>query len=284
MLAGTHLAHAQDAASLQVRHAILREQLAVNPFQRPIHIESHQYAGNLKGDVYALIEQPLAVVGPALQGVDHWCEILILHLNIKRCRASARKVGDTLSISIGGKHDRPSTESSMVNFRYRESPSGSDYLQVLLDAPNGPMGTSDYVVMLEAAGVDLERTFLHLSYTYAYGITARMAMLGYLATRGRNKVGFTTTGRTPAGEPIHIHGMRGVVERNTMRYYLAIEAYLGALAVPPSAQRDKRLNDWYTAAERYPLQLHELERDEYLHLKVIEFRSRQLPWPDATAN
>ncbi len=64
--------------------------------------------------------------------------------------------------------------------------------------------------------------------------------------------------------------MRGVVERNTMRYYLAIEAYLGALTTPVPQQLEKRLNDWYSGIERYPLQLHEIERSEYLAMKRSE--------------
>jgi len=69
--------------------------------------------------------------------------------------------------------------------------------------------------------------------------------------------------------------MRGVVERNTMRYYLAIEAFLGALSVPPQARLEKRLRDWFAAAERYPRQLHEKERDEYLKMKRREYLRQQ---------
>ncbi len=73
----------------------------------------------------------------------------------------------------------------------------------------------------------------------------------------------------------YIDGLRGIVERNTMRYYLAIEAYLGALSVPPSAQLDKRLNDWYAAVERYPRQLHEIGQQEYLEMKRRECLRQQ---------
>ena len=52
-LAGMPLAQAQDAASLQARHAVLREQLASNPFQRPLYLESSDRSGELKGDIYA---------------------------------------------------------------------------------------------------------------------------------------------------------------------------------------------------------------------------------------
>ena len=76
---------AQDAAALKARHDSLREQLATNPFQRPIHLESTQTANDLKGDVYAVVEQPYSVVGPALQSMNQWCDLLILHLNVKHC-------------------------------------------------------------------------------------------------------------------------------------------------------------------------------------------------------
>jgi hypothetical protein len=64
--------------------------------------------------------------------------------------------------------------------------------------------------------------------------------------------------------------MRGVMERNTMRYALAIEAYLNSLAAPPTGRLETRLNEWFTLSEKYPRQLHEMERGEYLALKQKE--------------
>jgi hypothetical protein len=114
-----------------------------------------------------------------------------------------------------------------------------------------------------------------MSYSYAYGMAARMAMQGYLATVGRDKFGFSITGKSDVGKPVYIDGVRGVVERNTMRYYLAIEAYLGALSTPPADQTEKRLRDWFDAVERYPQQLHELDRNEYLDMKRREVQRQQ---------
>jgi len=74
-------------------------------------------------------------------------------------------------------------------------------------------------------------------------------MRAYLATLGSDKVGFTIMGKLPDGQPKYVGGMRGVVERNTMRYYLAIEAHLGALATPLPLQRQKRLHNWFIATE-----------------------------------
>lgn len=137
-----------------------------------------------------------------------------------------------------------------------------------MDAPEGPYDTRDYRLFAEAVPLPGGRTFLHLGYGMGYGGASRLAMQLYLGTIGRDKVGFTRVGR--AGQEEFVDGLRGVVERNTMRYYLAIDAYLDSLAVPPGQQLEKRLHAWFDATERYPRQLHEVERDAYLRMKRDE--------------
>ncbi len=268
-------AQAQDAATLQARHAALGEALANNAFARPLVLESSEGAGQLKGDIYARIEQPFARLAPALQGGEHWCEILILHLNVKQCRASTAASGETLSLVVGQKFDQPLAEAYRIDFAYRVITSRSDYQQIALEAESGPLGTSRYRIAVEAVAIDSARSFLHLSYSYNQGLAARMAMQAYLATVGRAKVGFSIVGRHADGAPLYVGNLRGVIERNTMRYYLAIEAYLGALDTPPTQRLAKRLNGWHIGVERYPAQLHELERTEYLELKRNQVLAQQ---------
>ena len=100
-------------------------------------------------------------------------------------------------------------------------------------------------------------------------------MQAYLATAGRSKVGFTITGRQPDGQPDYIGGVRGPVERNTMRYFLAIDAYLGALTVPLPEQFEKRLRAWYDSTDVYARHLHEVDRAAYLEMKRNEYRRQQ---------
>ncbi|MGK2941836.1 MAG: hypothetical protein ACSLFJ_09200 [Immundisolibacter sp.] len=276
-LVGASQAQAQDAASLKARYADLSERLANNQFQRPLYLESTESSGKLQGDIYALVEQPYTVVSPALRGMDHWCDILILHLNVKGCRASSPTAGDTLSLSIGRKFDQPLADAYEFEFLYKVVAAAADYQQVTLDAKEGPLGTSRYRIALEVVALDAQRSFLHLSYAYAYGLTARIAMQTYLATIGRHKVGFSVVGQGPDGQPIYTGGTRGVVERNTMRYYLAIEAYLDALSAPAQEQIEKRLHAWHAGVEGYPVQLHELELGEYLEMKHKEILRQQAP-------
>jgi hypothetical protein len=276
VLCAASTAQAQDAAALRARHAALRDALAHNEFQRPIVLASSERSDSLQGDIDARIDQPFATVGPALQGVGHWCDILILHLNVKQCRGADSKGPDALQLVIGQKHDQPLDQAYRFAFSYRVMASRPDYLQVQLNADEGPLGTSGYRIVLEVAALDARRSIVHLSYAYRFGVAARLAMQGYLATAGRNKVGFSVAGRQPDGQPQYIGGTRGVIERNTMRYFLAIEAYLGALSLPPAQQFEKRLADWQSGVERYPLQLRELGRSDYIAMKREQVRHQQV--------
>ncbi len=230
-------------------------------------LESRQNSGELEGDVYALIEHPFERVDAALKGPGQWCDILMLHLNVKHCVASGSASPATLSVHVGKKHDQPLPDTFKVQFAYRQVASTPDYLQIQLRADEGPLGTSDYRITLEAVSLDAKRSFLHLTYAYTYGLAARLAMQGYLSTLGRGKVGFSVVERDASGRPVYVDNVRGVVERNTMRYYLAIDTAVDTYGLPPAERQEKRLADWFAATERYPRQLHELERDEYLDMK-----------------
>ncbi|BBJ24482.1 hypothetical protein [Candidatus Nitrotoga sp. AM1P] len=130
--------------------------------------------------------------------------------------------------------------------------------------------------MLEAIPLKEGGTFIHLSYSYAYGFTAKLVMQAYLKTLGSDKVGFTVIKKLPDGKPLHVRGIRGALERNTVCYFLAINAYLGALSAPPQQQLEKRLRDWFASTEGYPLQLHKLEQNEYLDMKRKEYKRQQV--------
>jgi hypothetical protein len=266
--------HAQGAASLRAKEAALRDQLAKSPFRRPLVLESAEAKGALSGDVYAVVSYPYEMVGRALSSLDHWCDILLLQFNVKDCRARGNG-GGTLSIAVARKSDDPSSDVHQVDLGYRVASATSDYLAVQLGADAGPLGTKNYRIMLEAIPLDAKRSFVHLSYSYSYGAAARIAMKDYLSTSGRDKVGFSVVGRQPDGTPTYIGGERGVIERNSMRYYLAIEAHLGAYGLPAAQRAEKRLNDWFTAVERYPRQLHEMEREQYLAMKRKDLARRQ---------
>jgi len=268
-------AHAQDAAALLARHAALRAGLAHNAFGRPLVLDSSDASGLFRGEIHAVVAQPFAVVGPALQGMEQWCDVLMLHLNVKTCRSQGSGDASTLSLAVGRKFDQPISEAFQIDFAYRVVASHADYLQVALGAAAGPLDTKDYRIGFEATPLDATTTFVRMSYAYAYGMAAQIAMAAYFATIGRDKVGFSIVGHSSDGAPIYLADRRGAVERNTMRYYLAVEAYLGVLALPVAQRPEQRLRDWFDATERYPRQLHELTREDYLAMKRSELAQRK---------
>jgi len=264
-LACAGAAHAQDAAALRARFDSLQDKLAHNAYGRPLVLQSTQNSDHLEGEVYARVEQPYATVQKGLQGTQNWCGILILHLNVKMCHAQP----GGLDMALGRKYDQPAEDAYKLHFDFKQAADGADYLRAELTSADGPLGTKDYRIAVEAAPLDAGHTMLHMSYAYGFGFTARVAMNTYLSTVGASKVGFSVTGKDSDGKPTYVDGVRGLVERNTMRYYLAIDDYVSA---PLPGQLDQRLNTWFDATERYPRQLHEMEKADYLAMKKDEAR------------
>ena len=267
-------AFAQDAATLKARYEALQDKFANNQFGRPLVLESKEASGDLKGDVYAIVDYPYSTVQQALVSPEHWCDILILHLNVKRCKASSG-TPKMINLNVGRKFDQPVEDAYELNFKYRVGASTADYLQVLLSADEGPLSTKNYRIQVEAVPIDPKRTVIHMSYAYGYGFAAKMAMQTYLATLGSAKVGFTVLDKKPDGKPVYQTGVLGLLERNTMRYYLAIDAYLSAYGLPAAEQPEKRIREWYASTERYAPQLHEMDQNEYLDMKRKEMRRQQ---------
>jgi hypothetical protein len=263
------------AATLHARFTALQGELSRNAFRRPVHLESREGANDVTGEIYAHVAYPFAVASAGLEKPSQWCDVLILHLNTKYCRPDGPGSPTILHVDIGKKFDQPRDEAYRVDFDYRVSARSANYLQVKLSAAEGPLSTRDYRIDLEATPADDGGTYIRLSYSYGFGMLGKIALQAYLASIGRHKVGFTVDGAESDGTPRYIGGTRGLVERNTMRYYLAIESYLGALALPAPARIEKSLRDWYTATEIYARQLHEMTESEYLDMKRKEYTRQQ---------
>ncbi len=269
------LAQSRDADLLRAKFVALQGALRQNQFQRPLVLDSSENSNRLQGEIHATVAYPFGLVKAGLSDPAHWCDVLLLHVNTKFCRAAPGPAGTVLRVSIGKKTPQELADVAHVDFRYRLVSETSDFFAVALDAPEGPLGTSGYRIRLEAVALPNDQTFLHLSYSYDMSFTGRLAMQTYLATLGSGKLGFSVQGLTTDGQPDFISGVRGVVERNTMRYYLAIDAYLSARRSLPEAQFEQRLQAWFTAVERYPRQLHELDRLAYLEMKRAEQQRQQ---------
>ena len=269
-----------DASALLAKHGSLASALVSNPYGRPLVLESAEAGDVVSGNAYAVLDAPFASVSAAFRNPGTWCDVMILHINTKYCRVVPGSNPAMLKVHIGKKTPQTLQDSFPLEFVMRQVGTSTQLLVIQLNAANGPLGTSNYRIELQATPLDGNKTFMHLRYAYEYGMAGKLAMQGYLATGGRGKVGFST--KSPATANIkatYVGGARGAVERNTMRYYLAIDAYLQALPLPPAQQVNARLEKWFDATEQYPQQLRETDKSSYLAMKKNEIQRQQASTP-----
>lgn len=249
-------AGAEDfAAALRAAYEDAQARLRDNPFGRPLYLDSGEADGALAGSIHAQLDQRFETLRDTLADPARWCDVLLLLPNIAACRAQAGE-GPALEVGLVRRFDAAPRDATAVRFAFatRRAEGG---LQVELQAPQGPLGTHDYRIAVEAIPLPDGRSFLHLRYAYAYGWTARLAAQGYLGTSGRGKVGFS---RPDGGD--YVGGLRGAVERNAMRCYLAIESTLAGGGFEPSLRR------WLDAVGGYPRQLAEEDPGGYFAAKL----------------
>ncbi len=269
------VAQTDAASTLRSKHTELREALQHNQFGRPLVLVSTETAAGLQGDIYAVLGYPFQLVTASLSSPQHWCDMLLLHINTKYCYPVVQPGATVLQVNVGKKTPELLTDTSRIEFKYQVSQSKPDYLEVDLNAEKGPLGTSNYRVALQAVALPGQSTFVHLRYSYATSFAAQMAISIYLGSVASEKVGFTVLDAQPPGVPVLIGDARGAVERNTMRYFLAIDSFLAASRAPAAAQFEQSLQTWFTATERYARQLHEMERSPYLEMKRSEYQRQQ---------
>lgn len=262
--------------ALRARYVALSEQLESSPIQRGLYLESTDNARAPRGDAYAVVDYPFATVAAAFAEPTNLCESLILHLNVQYCQVITRESGLQLSAALGKKTNQPLEDTHRIDFVHKVAAASADYARVELSSREGPFDTGNYLIVLELAAIDEQRAFLHLRYSYTQGFLTRWATSAYFATRGRDKVGFTWI-RAEDEAPQRVRGIRGALERNTMRYYLAIDAYLHALGSPASQRFELSLERWFADTERFALQLREVSHHDYITMKRGQYLRQQGP-------
>ncbi len=198
---------------------------------------------------------------------DRWCEMLLLHLNVKACTHAVENSAETVEMFLGRKIYQLPAEAVKMAFQFVSAP-GVDALRVSLEAESGPYGSSQFSYTLSAAPVE-GGIFVDLRLSNHNGYAGKLIDL-YLSTFGRGKVGFTVTGKDLFGRPKFVRGQIGAAERNVVRYMLALRVSMAHRELSFA----HRAAAWFDATERYGEQLHELKRKEYLAIKAQEYENQ----------
>lgn len=240
----------------------------------PIEVQSQEAGGFTAADISGTIDQRYSLIAPALADAARWCEFLPLSLNIKSCTHQREGAETQVTLYAGRKFYQTPDDSHRLIYRFHVVTHDENALKIMMDAEHGPYGTRDSRIELTATPMG-DRTFVRVHVSQRTSFMARLAAQSYLTTLGKDKVGFSVTGHTRQGEPIYVKGVQGVIERNGVRYYLALQAYAASQSLPPADRLAARMRMWYDMTERYPSQLHEMGRDEYLHAKMKEWANQR---------
>jgi hypothetical protein len=273
-LAQSVLAADGPRAALLAQYQRILPQLIRNSFGVPVFVRSTDDSDVLSADVFGLIDQPLETVAETLGQPRAWCQFVPLTLNVKACTYRQRASDVWLTLFMGRKYYEPPEKAYQVRYRFTSDRSHDGLFRVALYGGDGPLGTEDYRIDVEATTVGAG-TLVRIRCSYRPSTRSRWATAVYLATLGRDKVGFSRMGVDVDGKPLLVGGVRGIIERNVVRYYLALVTILDTRTVPLEGRFEARIRRWFDLTERYRAQLHELERTEYLRAKRREHRNQE---------
>lgn len=267
-------AQGADLGEMQNLHRSLQTRLAQSPFQRELVLDSTEASERLSGDIYATLDAPLSSLELLNRSPLRWCEILLLLSNTKSCVVGRQDETPSLQMRIGTKGPQALASTSPMNFKFVTSAPQATVLETHLSSSSGPMGMKDGTLRVQAIALGPHKSFIHLHYSYRSGLAGQLATGLYLQTLGRGKVGFSKE-QAEASRPADAHwvgGVRGIVERNTMRYFMGLSCALQFAGTDNPAQRFAQMAPcWYDETERYPQQLREMARPEYLDMKGEEY-------------
>jgi hypothetical protein len=216
---------ADSASLLREQYSTFVAQARTQGDHFPFYFESAHHGDNLRADVYVQVDYPVKVLADVLILPRMWCEFMPLNLNIKACTYRIHNGKIELRLYAGRKFYQTPAESYLLQYQFQIIKQQNDNFMVELTAPEGPFGSSNYVILVEAISVD-DHSFLRIHISYDSSYWSRLLTSTYLGTLGAGKVGFTVIEQTAQGEPVYVYGLRGITERNAMRFYLAMLAFL----------------------------------------------------------
>jgi hypothetical protein len=224
-------------------------------------------------DVYGIFDQSFSSISNSLKVPANWCDIVFLHPNVKACTYREQAGAWLLNFYLGRKTYQPPEDTVPVISHFRNV-EHQEYMDIKLNADDGPYGTKDHRMRFEALPLEGGKTFVRVSYSYSDSLALRLATKIYFATLGHGKVGFTVTGSDTNGNPIYIGGPRGAIERSAVRYFFAIQTFMDTLHHPEEKRFNMRISEWHDRTTRYRKQLFDLEKPDYIALKTREHKNQ----------
>lgn len=274
VLGGLSLLTQAETSPLLDKYHELEDVLDENSYGIPVYIQAEHNKKSQRGEVYGIIYHPYDQLKTALSTPANWCEIIPQHLNIKGCTYQYRNPSCQLTVYSGRKHYEHPDDAHPVSYNFVTQNHHPSVFSVILTAVDGPLDTRNYRIKAEVTPLSASTSFIHFSFSFEHGFMTRLATSTYLATLGNDKVGFTVTATDTDNNPVYVDGVQGIIERNAVRYYLAIQSYLDTRQLPEADRFATRIKTWYELTENHHRQLHELDKQAYLAAKTREWQDQ----------
>lgn len=245
---------------LRARYRELTGNAASNPFGMPLSVQSSEQGDKVSAEIYAVLEQPFAPVNEMLGDIRRWCGFLLLSVSVKSCVAGKDAAGASLTLYLGTKDYQTPRQAYEMRYAFHAL-RDTRHMEIFLDADEGPLGTWDNHIHLDAIEID-GRSLIHFTSSMRLGTVSRMATSTYLSTLGRAKIGFSSVPGA-GGKNVPVKGIKAMIERNAMRYFFAMQVYLDTRALPEAGRFEQQMNRWFDLTERFHTQLYELPKADY---------------------
>jgi len=245
-----------------------------------IVIQSTQFSDRVEGGLQVSLAFPQTQLRELLVSRAALCDIAIIHFNIKSCLYLD---GETSDVAIsdaepkpllrifGARKDYQSPEDSgFFDFHYQLKEDSPERTVVDIHGDQGPFGTLDYRIRLEAIA-DGAGSTLNITFSVSYSQVTHWVQRLYFSSIARNKIGFSSPASGRQADD-YVRGLWAMIERNVMRLFLSLQV---ALEKPPEADLDARLHRWFELTEQYPRQLREMDLESYLDSKRREVANQR---------
>jgi len=256
-----------------VRYPELQEAARRGPFGLPLQVRSEERETLVSAEIHGIIDHPFRALAATFTDPGGWCDFLVLNPNIKTCTFRREAQETLLTLYIGSKSYRAPESATEQVYRFLVRARHPEYVAISLTAPRGLLGTTAHRFEFEAGSV-AGKTVVALSSSFEPSMLSKLLTGIYLSTLGRNRIGFSREA-TEAGVPAgYVRGVKGMIERNVMRYYLALKAFLDTSDQPADRQFEARASLAYDLMNLYPAQLRQMEKAEYLDIKSREHQNQ----------
>jgi len=271
-----------NLSSLQARAVEFHQQQLLEESPLPFVLSSSFTSDLSKARVRTFIRDVrLDLFAERLSQPSEWCEFIPLHLNIKACGHIKSNDQQIVQFYAGVKDYVTPDNAHLLQLSFNTT-NVDGVFSAELYAADGPLDSTNIrfgLRAIDSEGEDGSGVYFEFELSSEPGLTNSLARI-YLATIARKKKGFSVKGKTWSGKPKYVGGQRGAIERNLVRYLLALETYFDTAVLNSDSSPDEiyrlRIGRWYDQTDQYKEQLFELARSVYISNKLRERENQKI--------